>query len=480
MNGYLEFEREEMRELGYRVVDLLVTHFAELAELPVSRVGTRAELENLLREPLPEEPSDGQVVLDQAVQAIFSHMMLTTHPRFLAYVPSPSNYVSVLADALASGFNPFAGTWMEASGPAQVELVVLGWLAELVGFPPEAGGLFTSGGSAANLTALAVARQTRLGGVDPQGVVYFSDQTHSSVARALKILGFGPAQIRVLESTSDYRLSPENLSRAVEADLSAGRRPFCVVANAGTTNTGAVDPLPALADYCRSQRMWLHVDGAFGAAAALTERGRAALDGLGRADSLVIDPHKWLFQPYEIGCLLVRREGALADTFHLMPEYLRDLEARAGEVNFSDRGLQLTRGFRALKLWMSLKVFGVEAFREGIARGIELAEQAARLVKQAPFLELVTPAHLGVLTFRYKPPELPESELHDLNRRLVERVSADGRALVSTTELGGRTVIRMCTINPRTTEADLETVLQLLQTFGGELRPPEEAGTDAG
>jgi aromatic-L-amino-acid decarboxylase len=259
------------------------------------------------------------------------------------------------------------------------------------------------------------------------------------------------------------------LQNEVEADRAQGRRPFCVVASAGTTNTGAIDPLPELARYCRREGLWLHVDGAYGAAAALCPRGQALLDGLGLVDSLALDPHKWLFQPYEIGCVLVRDKRWLRQAFHILPEYLAVTEGREGEVNLCDYGIQLTRGFRALKLWMSLKFFGLPAFQKAQARGFELAELAEMIVGQMPGWQVVTPAQMGVVTFRFAPQGLREEELDQLQLELVEAMIADGFAMVSSTVLRGRTVLRMCTINPRTTETDIRETLAKLAKMGQEM-----------
>jgi len=274
------------------------------------------------------------------------------------------------------------------------------------------------------------------------------------------VLGFQDHQMRKIESDDHFCLDISALERKVEADHAAGRVPFCVVANAGTTNTGAIDPLPALADYCRREELWLHVDGAYGAAAVFCERGQALLDGLGHVDSLSLDPHKWLFQPYEIGCVLVREERCLKEAFHILPEYLEDIEGQEGEVNFCDRGIQLTRGFRALKLWMSLQVFGRSGFQEAVNRGFEMAEVAEAAVRELPNWEVVTPAQMGIVTFRCIPEGLSPEELNRLNRELIEEMIADGFAMISSTVLRGQTVLRMCTINPRTTEADVRATIK--------------------
>lgn len=462
----LELSPEEMRTLGYRVIDVLVEHFTTLRDKPVTRKGDRATMEARLREGIPQGGMDSLDVVAQLERDVFSHIMYTNHPRFFAFVPGPSNFVGVMADALAAGFNAFAGTWLEASGPAQVELVTVDWLRKACGLPDAAGGLFVSGGSMANITALAVARQLKLGGRTDGAVAYGSDQTHSSVERGLRVLGFGGDQWRKLPSDEHFRLDLVALRRAVEADRAAGRVPFCVVANAGTTNTGAIDPLPELVDYCQREGLWLHVDGAYGAAAVLCQRGRALLEGLGQVDSLSLDPHKWLFQPYEIGCVLVREEGWLRETFHILPEYLADIEGQTGEVNFCDRGIQLTRAFRALKLWMSLKIFGREAFEAAINRGFELAEAAETALRDLPDWQVVTPARMGVLTFRYAPAGMVDEALNRLNRDLVEAMIVDGFGMLSSTVLRGRTVLRMCTINPRATGDDVRETIRRLDEMG--------------
>jgi aromatic-L-amino-acid/L-tryptophan decarboxylase len=301
----------------------------------------------------------------------------------------------------------------------------------------------------ASLTALVAARESR-GGVG--GVVYLSDQAHTSILRDLKVMG--EREVRVLPSDPAFRLPVSAVAAAVAEDRAAGRTPFAVVANAGTTNTGTVDPLDELADLCAAEGLWLHVDGAYGASAALCPPGREALTGMGRADSLTIDPHKWLFQPYEAGAVLIREPGLLERTFTMSGEYLRD--TFGGEVNFRDRGIQLTRGVRALKLWLSVEVFGLDAFRAAVAHGISLAEHAEAVLRSRPEWEIVTPAQLGIVCFAHANGN--ESEISASTVR-------DGYAAPSTTVLRGRTVLRFCTINPRTTFEEIEATIERMERF---------------
>jgi glutamate/tyrosine decarboxylase-like PLP-dependent enzyme len=434
----LSLTPEEMRRLGYRVVDRIVDHLGELRELPPIRVGDVEALRAAVGGPPPEEPGSPDAALDALFEQVLPFVQHPDHPRFFARIGSPSNYMSVLGDLLASGFNLFTGSWTGGSGPSTVELVVLDWLRSICGLPEGSEGVLVTGGSVASLVGLAAARTDRGG-----GAVLVSPEGHASVARAARLLDL---QVRVL---------PELSAAAVRAEKGA----TIVAATAGTTSTGAVDPLEELAE----TGLWLHVDGAYGAPAVLTERGRAALAGLERADSLVLDPHKWLFQPYEIGCVLVREPELLERTFALSGVYLRD--TLGGEVNFRDRSVQLTRGGRALKLWLSLRTFGLAAFRDAIDHGISLAEHAEAVLRERPGWEVVSPAQLAVVCFRREGDD-------ELQTRLAAAMVADGFAAPSTTEVDGRVALRMCTINPRTTSNDIEETIWRLDALSGSCALP--------
>jgi glutamate/tyrosine decarboxylase-like PLP-dependent enzyme len=361
----------------------------------------------------------------------------------------------MLGDWLGTGHNVIATSWHGASGPITVELVVCAWLAELCGLPPQTEGVVLSGGSLASLTALAAARHDA-----GPGVAYISDETHASIPRALATLGFPAEDVRVVPAGDDQTLEPGDVAAAVAEDRAAGRRPGFVVATAGTTNTGAVDPLDALADLCAAEGMWLHVDGAYGAAAALCPAGRAQLPGLGRADSLALDPHKWLFQPYEAGCLFVRRPGVLDAAFSMLPAYLADVASRDGEVSVRDRSPELTRRSRALKLWLTFRIHGARAIGAAIARGIALAEEAQNLIEADPRLELVTPARLAIVCFALRDAEPAEHAAR------AARLSRSGYAEVTSSFVGDRAVLRLCTINPTTTRDDLAGTLERLAAGG--------------
>ncbi len=447
----LGLEAEEMRRLGYRVVDMVVDRLAHKNREAAILTGDAAWLRQTLGGSLPERPLDAEASLALLAEVALSHQQRGDHPRYFARVPGPSSFAAVLGDWLGTGFNTIAASWAGGSGPATIELVVIDWLRQLMGLPEGFEGVLVSGGSMASLTAFAAARAA-LG----TGVVYLSDQTHSSLPRGLKALGFPPEHIRILESDAELKLPVASLLAAIAEDKQVGNRPFMVVATAGTTNAGTVDPLPELADICARENLWFHIDGAYGAPAVLTERGRNYLRGMERADSLVLDPHKWLFQPYDAGCLLIRK-GVLEHCFNMNPEYLKDAQAGAGEVDFRNRGLELTRRSRALKLWLSLRTYGVARFREAIDAGIALAEYAECYLRQQPDKwEVVTPAQIGVICFALR------QESGEGHKRRVQALADSGFACVSSTSLKGRTVFRLCIINPLTTESDIRETIERL------------------
>jgi aromatic-L-amino-acid decarboxylase len=455
----LSMSPEEMRALGYRVADLIADHFSGLREKPVGAKGDPAELRPAFLHPPPSGSQSVDEIFARLERDVFPNIMNICHPRFFAFVPGPSNFVSVMADALASGFNVFNGSWLGGSSAAAMELAVIDWFRQWCGFPETAGGLFVSGGSMANLTALVAARHTRLDDRTQNAVIYYSDQTHSSIDRALRVIGFLPEQIRRIPSDSGFRLPMDAFARSVGEDRAAGLRPFAVIANAGTTNTGAIDPLREIAEFCRKNDLWMHVDGAYGAAAAISDRGRKLLDGIELADSLSFDPHKWLFQSIECGCVLLRDGALLKSTYRIMPEYLADVHRDVTEVNPCDYGIQLTRGFRALKVWMSIQYFGMDAFRAAVERGFALAEFAEAKLAGMPDWDVITPAQMGIVTFRRR------GVLEEFYPQIHEAMLCDGYALATSTVLNGRTALRLCTINPRTTEADIEQTLDWIDAL---------------
>ena len=398
-----------------------------------------AEMRSRLGGPPPEQPGEYGAVLARVIADVLPYAARSDHPGYLAFIPSFTTSPAALAELMAAAANPYCGAWMESAGAAQVELEVIDWFRTWLGLPAGTAGVLVSGGSAANLTALLVAREAA-GGPSAGSVVYVSDQAHSSLARTARAMGLRPEQVRVLPTDDRWRLSPGTVAAAVRADRRAGRVPFALCASAGSTNTGAVDPLTDLADVCAAEELWLHVDAAYGGFAALTAQGRAVLAGIDCADSVTLDPHKWLYQPMECGCVLIRDGVRLERTFAIHPDYLdSDAAQGAGEVNFADRGLQLSRGFRALKVWVTVHTFGLAAFRAAVQRNLELAEYAEALVRGHAELTLMAPATLGIVCFRREWPGCDEAETERRGTVLAEDLERGGTALVSATRLASGT-----------------------------------------
>lgn len=452
----------EMQQHARQIADWLVQHFATLPEQSVGQVAGRAEMEALLREAAPETSTPFSDVFAEFRDKVCPYAMRVNHPRFLAFVPSAPSFVSVLGDWLCAGTNFFAGVWKEAAGPAQVEIVVLDWFKQLLGFPAEARGILTAGGSEANLTALVVARD-RLALADrSRAVLYVSEHRHYSIDRAVKVMGFAPQQVRVIPADENFGMNAGVFINQVRRDREAGQLPWLIFATAGTTNTGAVDPLAALADFCRADKLWLHVDAAYGWPAVLTDEGRERFAGIERADSVTLDPHKWFGQTFEAGCVLVRDGRLLHEAFATAPEYMQDVAAAADEINFCDHGLALTRRFRALKIWLSVKVLGLGWFRELVTHCCRLAELAELLLHKAGF-EILSGQRLSIVCFRAVPANLcSDAAIDEFNRQLCERARSTGEMFLSTTRLRGRTALRLCFINWRTTTRDVEDVVKLL------------------
>lgn len=475
-NPPLRMGEQQMRQAGRHALELIINRISTVGDRPPCHVPPPATLRTVLSEPLPEYGSDDlSALLDQVTQQALAESTRLDHPRSFAFVPSTGNFPAVLADALASAYLSVPGAWFVGAGPTQLELTTLDWLKALLGLPGSHGGLFVSGGSIANLTALAVARDHHLDGHRAPARLYCSSQAHPSVARAAHLLGLTRDQLCVLPTGEDLRLNPTTLAQRVIRDRSHGLRPFAVIATLGTTGTGAIDPLDELAELCHREGLWLHIDGAHGAAVAATSRGHHLRNALSRADSLTIDPHKWLFQPYEIGCVLLRRPELLPATFGLARHaldtgYLDPTRPHEAETNLSDYGPQQTRGLRALKLWLSLKTFGAGTFRKAIQHGIELAEHAGSVIDAHPELELASPPSLAIVTFTYHPTDAPAEWDSDVAQEHISRtVCSNGQALVLTTRVRDAIVLRMCTLNPTSTRIDVEEVLRLIVRHGREL-----------
>ena len=459
---------EDMRQMGYQLVDQMVRHSESLSSQPVIRTSTPDELREVVDEPLPEQPCSPADCVDDCFERIIPGMTRVNHPRFHAYIPAPSSFAGSLGLMIAAATNPFAGTWLGGATFAAMEVIVIRWIAEMLGYNNDATGILTSGGSMANLTALAAARAKwkdlkgdRCG---EHPTIYVSAEGHASVTRAANVLGFPPTSIRVVPVNNQYRLDTEVLRQMIQRDCDDGCQPVCVVGNAGTTNLGVIDPLSQLADICQSYKTWFHVDAAYGGFAALTERGRILLDGMNRADSLTLDPHKWLYCPMGTGCILVRDEAALRTAFSTSGDYLRDLPPE--HVNLFEYGPELSRPARALPVWMVIRSAGRRQLADQIESDMRLARMAAELLSADDRFDVIPP-ELSVVGFRHRlRAGESESDRSERDAALMQRILDSGDLMLSTTLINARSTLRMVVMNHRTTEADIRFSVGRIREFG--------------
>ena len=477
----LTMDPAEFRRLAHAAVDLVADHLSGIRERPVFTPMTPAERAALLERPLPEVGVMPEALLDLVRREVFTHPMGNGHPRFFGWVNSPPAPVGIVADFLAAALDPSCAGGDHAA--IYVERSAVRWLMELIGFPVEGSmGLLVSGGSMASLSCLAAARHRAaaadgwdvrargLRDAQAQLVLYLSEEGHSCIRKAAEVLGLGRDAVCQVPVDGDLRMDVAALAAAIARDRAAGRRPFCVAASAGTVNTGAIDPLDDLAALSQREGLWLHVDGAYGAIGAAEPTLAARYAGLARADSVALDPHKWLSVPIECGCALVRDGQLLRDTWSLVPPYLRTEEGKGfgGLPWYSEYGFQQTRGFRALKLWMTLQHMGRAGVAALVQRHVSLARRLEAAVDRAPDLERAAPSGLSVVCFRYAPPRWSgdPAQLDALNKALVERIQADGRVFLTGTVLRGRFALRACVLHYGTTAADVDALVDAVRETG--------------
>ena len=476
----LEMTEEQFRSLGHDLVDRIASFLGSLRERAVTPAESADRVRAALNaaRTLPEQSEEADVLLKNTADLLFEHSLLNGHPAFYGYITSSAAPIGMLAELLAAAVNANVGAWKLSPMATEIEAQTIRWIAQFIGYPADCGGLLLSGGNMANLTCFLAARAAKAGwdvrnqGIagGPRIVAYASTETHTWIQKAADLTGLGTEAIRWISVDKQQRMDLSALEVQYKRDLAEGHRPFLVVGTAGTVSTGAVDPLPDLAAFCRERNLWFHVDGAYGAFAAGIQEAPADLRGLIAADSVAVDPHKWLYAPLEAGCALVRDPAALRNAFSYHPAYYSfDGEA----TNYYDLGPQNSRGFRALKIWLALQQAGATAYREMIGEDVALARRLYELAAEHPELEAFT-HNLSITTLRYVPSELrasvgseqTEAYLNRLNQLLLTYIENSGEAFCSNALIEDKSALRFCIVNFRTSTGDIEAVPPLVVRLG--------------
>jgi glutamate/tyrosine decarboxylase-like PLP-dependent enzyme len=480
----LELGPEEFRELGYRVIDRITEFLKSLPSKPVAPNESATSIRELISLPFPNEGESARRLLDHALDLLVDHSTFNGHPRFWGYITGSPAPIGALADLIAAALNPNLGKWILSPMGTEIEGQTVRWIAQMLGYPTDCGGLLVSGGSMANFVGFLAARRAKApwpvrvsGAVDAKRGrlrVYTSAETHLWIQKAADLFGLGTDSIRWISTDEQFRMDPVALRKCIEEDLRHGELPFLVVGTAGSVSTGAVDPLPELAALCKEYGLWFHVDGAYGGFAAVLPEASADLRGLIEADSVAVDPHKWLYAPLEVGCALVRDPKALHDTFSYRPQYYHLVEDPAEKaINYYEYGPQNARGFRALKVWLCIRQAGREGYQRMIGDNIRLAEALYELVNERAELEALSYS-LSITTFRYVPQDLKgiadaEPYLNQLNSELLTRLQVGGEVFLSNAMLRGKFALRTCIVNFRTSIEDIRALPELVVRLGAKI-----------
>jgi glutamate/tyrosine decarboxylase-like PLP-dependent enzyme len=467
MTDRLDTAADEIRAMGLAALERIASYYAGLAERPIVAPTTSAELRVLLDEPLPMEGVAFDRLLEDLERTVVRYSRHNAHPRFFGYISSPGTPVTAIGSMIEAALNINATCWRSGPVATEMERLTIGWLKEMLGYPAEAVGLYTSGGSMANFAGLAAARSAKapvdvaregVGAIGRAMCAYVSEEGHFSVAKAAGMLGLGEANVRPVKTDEGFHMDLADLERLVAEDRAAGRLPFCVVASAGTTATGAVDPLRTIAEFAQREGLWLHVDAAYGGFAAMAPGTRHLFDGIGLADSVALDPHKWMYLPVGCGCVLYRDPATARAAFSHSAEYTRTIGLERDEAfAFWDYGPELSRPFRALAVWLLVKHAGARRLAEAVERNIACAKYFERLVEASGDFEMLAPVELSVFCFRHIGAR--EGDRNAVNERILVALQRGGSTYLSNAMLRGRFALRGCVLNYRTTERDMQRAL---------------------
>lgn len=474
----LDVSPKQFKQWIDEVAKLIINHYHEQSESKVFAGKSPEEVQQILNESLPDDSQNIDSLLNEVGEKILRTITNSAGPRYFGYITGGGNQVAVLAEMIKASLNQNNLKWHSSPVSTELERLVMRWVAAFIGYPTSSAGVLLSGGSVANFNCLAVARQIKASvDISNEGIygsqpmtVYVSEEGHSSFDKAMDMLGLGKKYLRKIPVDDEFRIDIDQLEEQIRNDKNAGLQPICAIAVAGTTNTGAVDDLNAVAEICQRFDLWCHIDAAYGGPAAKVDGVSSMFAGIEKADSVVVNPHKWLYVPFEAGGALVKDPDHLRKTFSTIPDYLKSDEQNGGRTDLMEYNLPLTKEFKALKVWMTIKAYGARQLRSEILSDINKARYLVGLVESDNELELMAPAPLSIVCFRYNPGGMDEPALNSLNDQIIQEIESDGRVFLTGTKIERKTALRVCFINPRTKRDDIMLLKRVVLEIGQKLR----------
>ncbi len=473
----LDFDRDSFQKYLHQAVDAVSDLYENKLNRRVFAGKSPDDVLSAFDENLPEEETSVETLLEKVRADVIGSATMNIGPRYFGYITGGGNQVAIMGDLISSALNQNNLKWHSSPISTEMEKLVIRWVSQFIGYPDHASGAILDGGSTANFNCLAVARKNMadesvaadgMYGQNPM-TIYVSEEGHSSFDKAVDMLGIGKKYLRKIPVNQQFQIDVNKLEEKIVQDRSVGLNPICLIGIAGTTNTGAIDDLESLADVAKKHNLWYHVDAAYGGPAAAIDSVRSQFSGLEKADSMVINPHKWLYVPFEAACILVKEPEKLRKTFSHLPNYLKSDNGDDGRTDMMEYQLPLTKSFKSLKVWMTLKTYGAKRLRETIQSDIDKAAYLVELIENLDEFELLAPVPLSIVCFRYAPNHLDENQIEKVNQQLITEIEADGRIFLTGTKIHGKTALRVCIINPRTTRKDVEFILEVVRDLGGKM-----------